>query len=85
VIGAQRRASCVKARLHYELVRIGSARTGKMKMRFGFHLRRIFSAHVRELSSNFGAVETQTNGIGELLRLGRRLSIGIPCDSTSRA
>jgi hypothetical protein len=44
-------------------LRVGKDRqdeNDKMEMRFGFHLRRIFSAHVRELRSNFGAVETRT-------------------------
>jgi hypothetical protein len=58
VIDAQRRASCVKARLHYELVRIGNAR--KWKWRFAFHPRRVFLARVRELSSNFGAGDRRT-------------------------
>jgi hypothetical protein len=44
-------------------LRLGKDRrreSGKMEIRFAFHLRRIFSARVRELSSNFGAVETQS-------------------------
>jgi hypothetical protein len=34
--------------------------SSKMEMCFAFHPRWIFSARVRELSSNFGAAETQT-------------------------
>jgi hypothetical protein len=52
------------------------AENDKTEMRFGFYPRRIFSAHVRELGSNFGAVETQTllrMPIEERLRLGWRL------------
>jgi hypothetical protein len=60
VIGARRRALCVSALLHYDFVRIGKTRAAKWKCVFAFHLRRIFSARVRQLSSNFRAVETQT-------------------------
>jgi hypothetical protein len=58
VIGAQRRALCTNARLHYELVRIGKT-TVKWNS-FWIPSAPDFSARVRDLGSNFGAVETQT-------------------------
>jgi hypothetical protein len=60
VIGARRRALCVNVCLHYELVRIGKTRAAKWKFVLQSVRARFFSARVGELSSNFGAVETQS-------------------------
>jgi hypothetical protein len=59
-------------------LRLGKDRrreSGKMEIRFAFHLRRI-SARVRELSSNFGAAETQS-----LFRMASENRGGVVCVS----